>query len=266
MFEVGKILWAVFAPANLLVIGLCLAWFLMGRRDRRASNWPRVLVGSMALASLLIAVTPLSHLPMMLLENRFSRPAVMPAKVDGVIVLGGGMMPLLSIARDEPVMLASGNVRLAAFVDLARRYPEARLIFAGGSGSLFSPAPSEASIARVALERMGMEIERARFEDRSRNTEENALFSKEIMRPKKGETWLLITSASHMPRAVGVFRAQEWDVTPYPVGYITSSDPFDGFGFDFLGGLAALQTGLREWIGMVGYYVYGYTDELFPAP
>ena len=266
MYEVGKILWAVFAPGNLLVIGLCLAWFLMGRRDRRSSGWARFLVGSIALATVLIAVTPLSHLPMLLLENRFSRPAVMPAKVDGVIVLGGGMMPLLSISRDEPVMLASGNVRLAAFVDLARRYPDARLIFAGGSGNLFSPAPSEASIARVALERMGLEIERARFEDRSRNTEENALFSKEIMKPGKGETWLLITSASHMPRAMGVFRAQDWDVTPYPVGYVTSGDPFDGFGFDFLGGLAALQTGVREWIGMVGYYAYGHTNELFPAP
>ncbi|MGE0152953.1 MAG: YdcF family protein [Reyranellaceae bacterium] len=266
MFELGKILWTVFAPANLLVIGLCLAWFFMGRRDRRAWGWPRLLLGSMTIVCLLIAVTPLSHLPMQLLENRFSRPAIMPAKVDGIIVLGGGMMPLLSISRDEPVMLASGNVRLAAFVDLARRYPDARLIFAGGSGSLFSPAPSEASIARVALERMGLEIERARFEDRSRNTEENALFSKEMMKPKKGETWFLITSASHMPRAIGVFRAQDWDVTPYPVGYITSGDPLDGFGFDFLGGLAALQTGVREWIGMIGYYAYGYTNEIFPAP
>jgi uncharacterized SAM-binding protein YcdF (DUF218 family) len=266
MYELGKILWLVFAPGNLLVIGLCLAWFLMRGRDRRNSGTPRFLVGAMALSCLLVAATPLSRLPMLLLENRFERPAAMPAKVDGVIVLGGGMMPLLSISRDEPVMLASGNVRLAAFVDLARRYPNARLIFAGGSGNLFSPAPSEASIARVALERMGLEIERARFEDRSRNTEENALFSKEIMKPSKGETWMLVTSASHMPRAIGVFRAQGWDVTPYPVGYLTSGDPFDGFGFDLLGGLAALHTGIREWVGMVGYYASGHTKELFPAP
>jgi uncharacterized SAM-binding protein YcdF (DUF218 family) len=266
MFELGKILWLVFAPGNLLVIGLCLAWLMMGRRDRRASSLPRFLVGSMALICLLIAATPLGYLPMIVLENRFSRPSVMPAKVDGVIVLGGGMMPLLSLSRDEPVMLASGNVRLAAFVDLARKYPEARLIFAGGSGNIFSPAPSEASIARVALERLGLQIERAQFEDRSRNTEENVDFSKKIMKPGKGETWLLVTSASHMPRAVGTFRAQDWNVVPYPVGYITSGDTFDGFGFDFLGGLAVLQTGIREWIGMVGYYARGFTNELFPAP
>lgn len=266
MFEAGKILWAVFAPGNLLVIGLCLAWVMLRRRDRRTSRWPRSLVGAMAAVCLLIAVTPLGQVPLMLLENRFARPSVMPAKIDGIVVLGGGMMPLLSMARDEPVMLASGNVRLAAFVDLARRYPSARLIFTGGNGSLFSTATSEASIARVALDRMGLEIDRARFEDRSRNTEENARFSKEMMRPAKGETWLLVTSASHMPRAVGVFRAAEWEVTPYPVGYVTSGDPLSGFGFDFLGGLMALQTGLREWIGLLGYYAGGNTNEIFPTP
>lgn len=266
MFELGKILWMVFAPANLLVLGLCLAWLLLRRRDRRASGWPRLLVGSMALLSLLIAVTPLGHLPMMMLENRFSRPAVMPAKVDGIVVLGGGLRPLLSLSRDEPVMLASGNVRLAAFVDLARRYPEARLIFTGGSGDLFAPSYSEAVIARVALERMGLDVERARFEDSSRNTQENAVFSKEMMRPARGETWLLITSASHMPRAVGAFRALEWDVVAYPVGYVTSGDPLVGWGFNFLAGLAALQTGVREWLGMLGYYANGYTSEIFPSP
>ncbi len=266
MFELGKILWLIFSPANLLVIGLCLAWLLMRRRAGYGSRWPRLLVGAMALACLLIAVTPLSHVPLVLLENRFGRPVVMPAKVDGVIVLGGGLRPLLSLSRDEPVMLASGNVRLAAFVDLARRYPEARLVFTGGSGDIFAPSFTEAGIARVALERMGLDIERVKFEDRSRNTQENVSYSQEMMRPIKGETWLLVTSASHMPRSVGAFRAQGWEVTAYPVGYITSGDPLIGWGFDFLPGLSALQTGLREWIGMLSYYASGYTREVFPAP
>lgn len=266
MFELGKILWLILSPASLLVIGLCLAWLLLRRRDGRPSRWLPVLVGGMALACLLIAVTPLSHVPLVVLENRFARPAVMPAKVDGVIVLGGGLRPLLSLSRDEPVMLASGNVRLAAFVDLARRYPQARLVFTGGSGDIFAPSYTEAGIARVALERMGLDIERVRFEDKSRNTHENVAFSRELMLPKRGETWLLVTSASHMPRAVGVFRAQGWAVTAYPVGYVTSGDPFIGWGFDFLAGLSALQTGLREWIGMLSYYASGYTEEIFPAP
>ena len=105
-----------------------------------------------------------------------------------------------------------------------------------------------------------------RFEDESRNTEENARYSQRMMRPGKGETWLLVTSASHMPRAVGAFRAQDWDVVAYPVGFVTSSDLLEGWGFDFLGGLAALQTGMREWIGLLAYYANGYTDEVFPAP
>lgn len=263
MFELGKILWMATAPANLLVMGLCLAWLLSRRHAPVAL---RRVLGAMATLALLIAVTPLGSLPLILLEDRFNRPAVMPAKVDGIVMLGGGLMPLLSLSRDEPVMLASGNVRLAAFVDLARRYPDARLVFSGGSGSLFAPSLSEASIARVALERMGMDVDRARFEDRSRNTHENASFSADMMRPAKGEVWLLVTSASHMPRAVGAFRAIGWDVVAFPVGYVTSSDLLVGWGFDFLGGLAALQTGVREWIGLVAYYANGRITELFPAP
>lgn len=263
MFEIGKILWMIVAPANLLVIALVLAWLLL---RRRAGRWGGRLLAGLAILSVLIAATPLGSLPLMALENRFERPSVMPARIDGVVILGGGLMPLLSLSRDEPVMLASGSVRLAAFADLSRRYPEARLIFSGGSGSLFSPALSEAAIARSALERMGVDIERVRFEDRSRNTEENARYSQQAMRPAKGEKWLLVTSASHMPRAVGAFRAQQWDVIAYPVGYVTSSDLLDSWGFDFLGGLAALQTGLREWIGLMAYYAASHTESLFPGP
>lgn len=263
MFELGKILWMIVAPANLLVIALVVAWLLL---RRQAGRWGGRLLATLAAVTVLIAVTPLGSLPLMVLEDRFKRPPAMPAKVDGIVILGGGLMPLLSLSRDEPVMLASGSVRLAAFTELGRRYPEARLIFSGGSGSLFTPSLSEAAIARIALERMGMEIDRVRFEDESRNTEENARYSQRMMRPGKGETWLLVTSASHMPRAVGAFRAQDWDVVAYPVGFVTSSDLLEGWGFDFLGGLAALQTGMREWIGLLAYYANGYTDEVFPAP
>ena len=65
------------------------------------------------------------------------------------------------------------------------------------------------------FERLGLEEGRVIYEDRSRNTTENAEFSRDIARPRPEETWLLITSAFHMPRAVGCFRRVGWNVVPF---------------------------------------------------
>ena len=69
------------------------------------------------------------------------------------------------------------------------------------------------------LERLGLAAGRVIYEERSRNTSENAEFSLAIARPQPGETWLLITSAFHMSRAVGSFRRAGWNVVPYPVDF-----------------------------------------------
>jgi len=260
MFEAGKILWLLLAPANLFVLALIVAWLIVPRRRApRSKRW----LGLLALLAVAIACTPLSRLPLSILENRFAQ-MVPPDKVDGVIVLGGGITPVVSIDRNEPAIAISAP-RLLAFAELARHYPQAKLVFTGGSGDIFHPDLKEASIAREALKRMGIDVERVVFEDQSRNTYENMKLSRALVDPKPDEVWLLVTSASHMPRALGTFRAQGWNVVPWPVGYGTASIG-RYWGFDFLGGLSALQAGLREWIGLGEYYVQGYTDTLFPGP
>lgn len=260
MFEAGKILWMIFAPANLFLLALLAAWLMVPRRRApRAKRW----VGLLALLAVLIACTPLSRLPLSVLENRFAG-VTPPDKVDGIIVLGGGIAPVVSIDRNEPAIAISAP-RLLAFAELARRYPQARLVFTGGSGDIFHPDLKEASIAKLALQRMGVDIARVTFEDQSRNTYENVKLSRALVAPKPGEVWLLVTSASHMPRAMGTFRAQGWDVVAWPVGYGTARIG-RYWGFDFLGGLSALQAGAREWIGLGQYYVQGYTDTPFPGP
>ncbi len=114
------------------------------------------------------------------LENRFARaiPADQPA---GIIVLGGGIVPVVSLDRNEPAVAAAAP-RLLAFADLARRYPQAKLVFTGGSGDIFRPDLKEAGIAREALKRMGVDVERVVFEDQSRNTYENATLSGALVR------------------------------------------------------------------------------------
>jgi uncharacterized SAM-binding protein YcdF (DUF218 family) len=250
-----------FAPANLVVLAILATYIALPRqRVPRAKR----AIGALALLCVLIACTPLSRLPLVLLENRFAHPPL-PDKVDGVVVLGGGIAPAISLRRDEPAVTVAAP-RLLAFADLARRYPQARLVFTGGSGDIFHPDLKEAPVARQALQRMGLDVVRVLFDDRARNTRENALFAQALARPQPGETWLLVTSASHMPRAMGAFRAAGWSMTPWPVGYWTSGRLWSGWGFDFLGGLATLQAGVREWVGLAAYYARGYSASLFPGP
>jgi uncharacterized SAM-binding protein YcdF (DUF218 family) len=151
---------------------------------------------------------------------------------------------------------------MTEFVALARRYPDAKLVFSAGSASVFPDQPPETDGAKLLFGELGIDPSRVIFEDRSRNTYENAVFSKALATPKPGEIWLLVTSASHMPRSVGVFRAAGWTVVPWPVAYKTGGPYTVRFGGHFL----HLDLALHEWIGLAAYRVLGRTNALFPAP
>jgi uncharacterized SAM-binding protein YcdF (DUF218 family) len=112
-----------------------------------------------------------------------------------------------------------------------------------------------------------MDVGRVVFERESRNTYENVIDSKALVHPAAGEVWLLVTSAFHMPRAVGLFRAQGWSVVPYTVDYLTgdgSDDPAAGVDFEDHLGRASLA--LKEWLGLIANYWLHHSDSWFPAP
>jgi len=105
------------------------------------------------------------------------------------------------------------------------------------------------------------------MERHARNTQENAEFSKAIAAPKDGERWLLVTSAYHMPRSVGLFRKAGFAIEPYPVDWRMGVRA-DLQNFRILAGegLANVDIGVREWIGLFAYRATGKTSELFPGP
>jgi uncharacterized SAM-binding protein YcdF (DUF218 family) len=105
-------------------------------------------------------------------------------------------------------------------------------------------------------------------ESRPRTTFEDALYSAALLKPKPGERWLLVTVASHMPRAVGCFRVAGFEVEPYPVAFQTGSGFSCLFAFHVTGptSFARLDVAAKEWIGLVAYRLMGRTDTLFPAP
>lgn len=261
MFELSKIAWLILAPGNLLLILLVVGLLVGAIPAWRGKGM--ALAGFAAAMLLAIAATPLRNWPLTALENRFARPEPAPARVDGVIVLGGGIDGLISEARGEP-SVAAGGPRLHALIELGRRHPEAKLVFTGGIGVLWRNHAAEAPVARDWLQRAGFDADRVIYEDRARNTEENARLSMALVRPKPGERWLLVTSAYHMPRSVGVFRGIGWEVTPWPVGYLTVGQ--GEWGFDLRRGLWLFETGVREWIGLVMARLRGRSSEWLPSP
>ncbi len=156
---------------------------------------------------------------------------------------------------------------LLAGAALAHKYPNARLVFTGGSADIGNKGLTEAPTARALWESLGIPANQIVLENKSRNTWENALFTKALVNPKPGEIWLLVTSAWHMPRSMGIFRKVGFKVTPYPVDYRTYGDKRD-FQFPYLAldELTMLDNAMHEWIGLAAYHLTGKTDAWFPAP
>jgi uncharacterized SAM-binding protein YcdF (DUF218 family) len=223
-----------------------------------------VLIGLSALGFAVFAVAPIGSAMLLALEQRLPRPVVLPEKVDGILLLGGAVDPALSLAYGETVF-NSAVARVLAGVALARRHPEAKLAVIGGEGGFVPVGLPESRATLGFVVEQGIAPERIILEERSRSTHENAVYAKELIRPGPGETWILITSAYHMPRAVASFEAVDWRLIPYPVDY--RIDPKTGLGanFNLVDGLGTATLAGKEWAGLVGYRLMGWTRELLPA-
>ncbi len=227
----------------------------------------RTMVGLLAGAGLLLlGLSPAANWLILPLENRFPKPALEGRTIDGVIMLGGAVLERQSAAHDQ-IALNDAGERILALVELARRYPQAKLVVTGGAGFYSGATATEADILRRMIGRLGLPPERIIFEDRSVNTHENAAFSKVLAAPRPGETWLLVTSAWHMPRSVGIFRAAGWPVVAYPVDFRTAGAADAGRGFFSVSdGLRRADVAMREWVGLVAYRLTGRSNALLPAP
>lgn len=261
-FLASKIGWAFLSPGNILVFAITLGVLFLLFDNFSAAK--KILIPTGLVAFLLMAY-PFSDYLMQPLENRFSVPETLPEEVDGIIVLGGGEDLKRSLSW-HVAELGMGGDRYIGAANLASTFPNAPVIFTGGSGLVsLQNTEGEGALARSLLTTIGIDQQRLIIESKSRNTYENFKYTKPLL-PKQNGKYLLVTSAFHIPRAVGVARAQGINVIPFPVDYRTNSDELRVFDFDLFDHLKALEPAWREWIGLTVYYFTGKTINWFPKP
>lgn len=261
-FVVSKVAGFFILPSNLIIVLILLgAAAVLLRRYERVGR--RAL--AIGLAGLLVAgYSPLSQMLIAPLEQRFPRPDLAAGPpVAGIIILGGSEDGRAGLDK-ELAGLNEAAERVTEGAALGLRHKMARVLFTGGNGHLVRDMPAEAVTAGRLLEALGIEKSRLLLEDKSRNTWENAVFSKAMAAPKAGERWLLVTSSWHMPRAIGCFRAAGFPVEAWPVDYRTA--PARSLEDSYISGIRQLDFIVREYIGLVAYYLTGKTSALLPAP
>ena len=262
-FLLSKTLGTMLLPVNFLIgagvlgaILLLTRWAALGRK----------LLAASAVLLALCGFSPIGKLLILPLEQRFPVWDGSRGAPDGIVVLGGGIEPDLSAAHGRPVLDHSGD-RLVAAAELARQYPNARIVYSGGNANLIGDdSAKEADYALSMLENLGVAKARLTAERLSRNTVENAEFTKTVARPKEGERWLLVTSAFHMPRSIGLFRKAGFKVEAYPVDWRASPSKALSFSSIAMNGLERTEVAMREWIGLAAYRLTGKIDDFLPGP
>jgi len=262
MFFFTKLVEAALLPSNLIagLAGLGLVALVFARR--------RLALACLGLAAVFLVLagwSPLGPAAVMALEDRFPSPPL-PADVTGIVLLGGAIETHVTADRGA-VALTEGGERYTTLAMLARRYPHARLFLSGGSGHGTDAAIlTESAAGKRLLTEIGVPAERIEMEERSQTTCANADESLSALRPKADETWLLITSAIHMPRAVACFRAAGFAVLPYPVDYQTRPHDLARPVAAAAQGLAMTDAAAHEWLGLLIYRLSGKTKVFFPTP
>jgi uncharacterized SAM-binding protein YcdF (DUF218 family) len=232
-------------------------------RWQRRRRMMKACLGAAVLLPLLYGFLPLSTVPLRYLEGRHNIPVLTGPPVDGVIVLGGHTARGdISESRNQPQQTRAAD-RLTKGLMLHRLNPGSTLLFSGFDDRLTPAGWSEAETIRRLIAELGIGGGGIIYESTSRNTYENAVNSLAVAVPQPGSRWFLVTSAAHMPRAMGSFAAAGWDsITPYPVDFQTGTET--NRIFDLQVGTAGVRTWLKEYVGMAAYWLTGRSATLFP--
>ena len=255
----SKIVWFFLRPETLLLLLFALPLvFLRSGRIKAAS---RSLTVALSIA-LSISVFPVGNLVLNPLERSYPADPQM-GHPTGIIVLGGAEDVAPEYAGSVAQVNHAGE-RLIVTMQLAHRFPEAIVLYSGGTLAITPVEQGSYEVGPDILRQLGLPEDRLIVEGRSRTTAENAVMSRAMVPDDTAGTWILVTSASHMPRALGSFCAAGWrNLRPFPTDY-RGGTFWDQIGWNLAEHLEELNIGVKEWIGLLAYRLTGRTQAFFP--
>ena len=261
-FILSKTLGLLLEPLVIPYLCLICAVLAFWRRRRFLG---RFFVTAAILLPLIYGIIPLSSQPLRFIENRIKPADLADRQIDGIIVLGGFTGDGFVAESRGQANLGSAAERFTAALQWHQKFPSKPLVFSGFSERLLPDGANEADIVKQLLNNLAIDQTHILFENKSRNTYENALYSYGLMAPTPGSHWILITSAAHMPRAIGSFRAVGWSgILGNPVDYQTPETGYSRY-WDIEHGIGLIGAALHEYSGLLVYWLSGRSTAFLPS-
>lgn len=252
--------WFVHLDRSFLTLLLLANVVLWTKGERNG----RKMITLLSILCIAFIILPSSQWALTYLENRYPRLDTLPVDATGIIVLGGSFNLAVTQARQVTSYNHAAG-RIITFAELAYQNPGKKLVFSG-CGVVNSSHFSEAQLAKKLFKSLGLDTSKIIFEDKSKNTFENAIFTYQLLKPRSPEKWVLVTSASHMPRAFSLFRKTGFNIIAYPVDYHTTGDYHFHLSLDLCRNFQAWRIAFREFLGLTKNYLYGHSDQWIPGP
>lgn len=260
MFLFLKLLKPFVLPPTLIAVGMAAALVFVVRSRKR---WAMIALAMTLSSYYLLAIEPTSAALAWTLEHRYARsmPRVLTAhNFDAIVVLAGGASHPPGLA---PELSGASWRRLWKGIALHRALGGTLpIIYSGGSGDPFDPVSREAELAQQYATDIGIDPRQFWIEHASRNTYENGVETKHFLEQRFPDASrfriLLVTSAWHLPRAVGVFERLGFDVTPIAADILSGTPTLDPLSFfPSADAFSASVAGIHEWVGMLSYRLLG---------
>jgi len=263
---ISRMSWLFLQPSNLLVILLLisvLGVFFINPNHKRYRTFVKLNIFVVVIMSA-ISFTNLASWIMWPLEARFSeyKELSLDENYSGIIVLAGSERTIISSYVNQATFSNAGE-RIYQTVAVAKKISGLPIIHTGG----IKRGPNEISENEVAEKFFidnGLDLTRVRFEGNSYNTYTNAIESKKLFKSDENQKWLLITSAYHMPRAVGTFQKADIKIHPYPVDYRTPLKYYSFFRFSMSENFRIFDLAIHEYLGLIAYYITDRSISIFP--
>jgi len=258
-FYLSKFLWYLFNPFNCIIFLLILSVIL---NFLKLLKFSKIILYFAFFLFFITGALPTGSYLLYLLEKNYHNKVNLPENVDGILILSGATSPFLTKEYDQ-ISLNGSVERLTESIQLMKKYPKAKVFFAGGSGYIEYPDLNHSDVAKKFYESLDVNTKNIFFDKTSRNTYENIVFAKKKFNPNKDEKWVLVTSAFHLKRAINVGEQLGWEFIPYATDYKLPKKFRWKLSFNFFGNLSSFQRSSHEWVGIISYYLMGRSSKIF---